>query len=89
MIKIPRPLGDNLIVRVKEVAETTASGIVLPEEAKEKPVTGIVLDVGKYVSNAVQVGDEILFNQYAGEELVYNDVKYLMLNEPEVMGVVE
>src|SRR5437016_506697 len=84
-----KPLGDRLIVEVLEEEETTASGIVLPDTAKEKPQRGRVLSVGpgsrdekgKYVEMDVEEGDEVIFSKYGGTEIKVGTEEYLILRE--------
>ena len=92
-----RPLGDRLIVEPIEQEEMTASGIVLPETAKEKPMQGKVLAVGpgarkedgSRVAVDVREGDAVLYAKYAGTEVKIDNKKYLILKESDVLAVVE
>tara|TARA_R110000764_G_scaffold129187_2_gene216988 strand:+ start:442 stop:732 length:291 start_codon:yes stop_codon:yes gene_type:complete len=92
-----RPLHDRVVVRRKEEETTTASGIVLPGSATEKPTQGEVLAVGtgRIQSNgdvqalAVSVGDTILFGQYSGQTVKINGEELLIMKEDEIYGVVE
>jgi chaperonin GroES len=91
-----KPLGDRLIVEVLEEEETTASGIVLPDTAKEKPQRGRVLAVGpgardengKYVPMDVEEGDEVIFSKYGGTEIKLGTDEYLILRESDVLAKV-
>jgi chaperonin GroES len=92
-----KPLGDRLVVKPIEQEEVTASGIILPETAKEKPQEGEVLaagpgkldDSGKRVPMEVQVGDRVLYAKYAGTEIKLEDDKVLILKESDVLAIVE
>jgi len=93
-----RPLHDRVVVRRKEEEATTASGIVLPGSATEKPNQGEVVAVGtgRITSNgdiqplAVAVGDTVLFGQYAGSNTVKVDgEELLIMNESDIYGVLE
>lgn len=92
-----RPLGDRLVVEPIEQEERTASGIILPETAKEKPQEGKVLaagpgrrdDSGKYIAMDVRVGDRVLFAKYAGTEVKIDGKKLLILKESDVLAIVE
>jgi chaperonin GroES len=92
-----KPLGDRLIVKPIEQEETTASGIVLPETAKEKPQKGEVLAVGpggrdedgKRIEMDVSKGDTVLFAKYAGTEFKIDGEKVLILRESDVLALVE
>jgi chaperonin GroES len=89
-----QPLGDRLIVEVLEDEETTQSGIVLPDTAKEKPQRGRVLAVGPGARNdrgeliplEVAEGDEIVFSKYGGTEIKLGADEYLILRESDVLA---
>jgi chaperonin GroES len=87
------PLGDRLIVEVLEEDQTTASGIVLPDTAQEKPQRGKVLAVGKgryedgkLIPLDVEIGDEIVFSKYGGTEVKVLGDEYLILRESDVLA---
>src|SRR5437588_12432356 len=87
-----QPLGDRLIVEVLDEEETTVSGIVLPDTAKEKPQRGRVLAVGpgsrdedgKYVEMDLEEGDEVIFSKYGGTEIKRGTDEVLLLRESDV-----
>ena len=92
-----KPLGDRLIVKAVEEDTTTASGIVLPDTAKEKPQKGKVLAVGdgkwdedgeKRVPLDVAEGDEVLYSKYGGTEIKVGTDEYLILRESDVLAKV-
>lgn len=91
-----RPLGDRIIIELVESEEKTASGIVLPDSAKEKPQegkvvavgTGRVLESGERVALEVSVGDRIIFSKYGGTEVKYQGEEYLILRETDILAVV-
>src|ERR1044072_4296329 len=91
-----QPLGDRLIVGVLEEEETTSSGIVLPDTAKEKPQRGRVLaagpgprdDSGKFVSMDLGEGDEVVFSKYGGTEIRIGTDDVLILRESDVIAKV-
>ena len=93
-----KPLGDRLIVQAVEEEETTQSGIVLPDTAKEKPQKGKVLavgegkineDTGKRVPLDVSEGDEVLYSKYGGTEIMVEGEDLLVLRESDVLAKVE
>ena len=92
-----RPLHDRIIVERLEEETTTASGIIIPDSAKEKPVQGNVIAVGKgkvsedgkVLPLDVKVGDKVLFGKYSGTEVKIEGNEYLMMREDDVLGVVE
>ncbi len=92
-----RPLHDRIIVERLEEETTTASGIIIPDSAKEKPQQGNVIAVGKgkltedgkVLSLDVKVGDKVLFGKYSGTEVKIDGNEYLMMREDDVLGVVE
>ncbi len=91
-----RPLGDRVVVRPQGREETTKSGIVLPDTAKEKPQRGTIVsagegrrdDDGKRVPLDVHVGDQVLFAKYAGTEFKLEDEELLILSEKDILAVV-
>ena len=92
-----KPLGDRLIVRAIEEEETTASGIVLPETAKEKPQRGEVIavgdgardDDGERIPLDVSTGDTVLYSKYGGTEVKVDGEDLLVLRESDVLAKVE
>ena len=92
-----RPLGDRIVVKPVEREETTKSGIVLPDTAKEKPQEaevlavgpGRILDDGKRAPIDVKVGDRVLFAKYAGTEFKLDDEELLILRDSDILAVIE
>ncbi|UXR77806.1 MULTISPECIES: co-chaperone GroES [unclassified Staphylococcus] len=92
-----KPLGSRIVIEKKEQEQTTKSGIVLTDSAKENSNEGEVvavgpgrlLDNGQRVAPEVQVGDRVVFQQYAGAEVKRNDKKYLVLDVEEVLAIIE
>ena len=91
-----RPLQDRILVKRLEAEEKTASGIIIPDNAKEKPMEGEVIAVGngKILDDGtvrkpdLKVGDKILISKYAGSEVKINNVEHLILREDDVLGVI-
>ena len=92
-----KPLGDRLVVERIEQEDKTAGGIIIPDNAKEKPKQGKVLAVGpgakdesgKRIPMDVSAGDIVLFTQWAGSEIKMDGKDYLVLKESDVIGIVE
>ena len=87
-----KPLGERVVVKVSEQDMKTASGIVLPDTAKEKPQRGKIVAVGNGTKDEemiLKVGDEVLYGKYAGTELESEGEKYLMMRQSDVLAVVE
>jgi chaperonin GroES len=92
-----RPLHDRLIVKRLEEETQTKSGIIIPDSAKEKPLEGAVIAVGKgKISNEgkvtpldVKKGDKVLFGKYAGTEVKIDGIEHLILREEDVLAVME
>ena len=92
-----RPLHDRVIVKRVEAERTTASGIVLPDSAGEKPDQGEVLavgpgkrdDNGKQIALDVKVGDRVLFGKYAGQAVKVDGQEVLVMREEDIMGVIQ
>jgi chaperonin GroES len=91
-----KPLGDRIVIELVEGEEKTASGIVLPDSAKEKPQEGRVLAVGpgrvtengERVALEVSEGDTVIYSKYAGTEVKYEGKEYLILRETDVLAIV-
>ena len=92
-----RTLADRVVVEPMESEETTASGILLPETAKEKPQQGKVLaaglgkldEDGERIAMDVQVGDKVLYAKYSGTEVKLDNKKVLILRESDILAIVE
>ena len=93
-----KPLEDKIVVQASEAETTTASGLVIPDTAKEKPQEGEVLAVGpgrfddegeKRIPLDVKVGDTVLYSKYGGTEVKYSGEEYLILSARDVLAVIE
>ena len=91
-----RPLGDKLVVKVKEEEAKTSSGIVLPDSAQEKPQQGEVIAVGsgevidgKKVPLDVRVGDQVIYSKYSGNEVKVEGEQFLIIKQSDVLAIVE
>jgi chaperonin GroES len=91
-----KPLEDRIVVRPLEAETVTASGLVIPDTAKEKPQEAEVIavgpgrvdDSGKRIPVDVSVGDKVIFSKYGGTELKYNNEEYLVLSARDVLAIV-
>ena len=91
------PMHDRVAVRLVEPETTTAGGIVIPDNAKEKPSTGDVvavgsgrrLETGATVALTVKVGDRVLFGKHAGQSVKVNGEEYTILREEDIFAIVE
>ena len=83
-----QPLGSRIFISPVELDEMSSGGIFIPETAREKPKRGTVEAAGKD-AKLVKVGDEVLYERYAGNKLILDHVEYLVLKEDELMGVYE
>jgi chaperonin GroES len=92
-----RPLQDRVIVRRVEEEEKTKGGIIIPDSAKEKPIEGEVIavgkgktaDDGKLIPLDVKAGDRVLFSKYAGTEVKIDGVEHLIMREDDILGIIE
>jgi chaperonin GroES len=92
-----RPLQDRVIVKQSDAEEKTASGIVLPDSAKEKPTKGKVISVGpgkldekgKHMELAVRHGDTVFYGKYSGTEIEVDGQKFVILRESDILGVLD
>lgn len=93
-----KPLEDRILVQTLEAEQTTASGLVIPDTAKEKPQEGKVLAVGpgrfdesgtKRVPLDVKIGDVVIYSKYGGTEVKYAGEEYLLLSARDILAIVE
>jgi chaperonin GroES len=92
-----KPLGDRIVIEQVETEEKTASGIVLPDTAKEKPQegrvvavgSGRILESGERVALELKEGDKVIFSKYAGTEIKLDGKEYLILRENDVLAIVD
>jgi chaperonin GroES len=89
------PLGDRVVMKREEAADTTSGGIVLPDTARDRPQKGEVIAVGEgHVRNdgtrvplSVKEGDRVIFSSYAGDEIKFGDEEYLLLRESDILAI--
>ena len=92
-----KPLEDKVLVQIAEAETTTASGLVIPDSAAEKPQEAVVIAVGpgrldeqgKRIAVDVNEGDTVIFSKYGGTELKYNGEEYLLLSSRDLLAVIE
>lgn len=85
-----KPLADRVVIEPKEAETKTASGIFIPDTAKEKPQQGKVVATGpgkKDEAMEVKVGDEVLYGKYAGTEVTVDDKKYLIVKQSDILAI--
>ncbi len=86
-----KPLADRVLVEPKEAETKTASGLYIPDTAKEKPQEGIVLAAGpgkKDEPMEVKVGDKVLYGKYAGTEIVVEGKSYMMMRQSDILAII-
>jgi len=86
-----KPLSDRVIVEPAAAEETTASGIIIPDTAKEKPQKGSIVAIGtgkKDEPLTVKVGDDVLYGKYAGTEITISGKDYLIMRESDIFAVI-
>ncbi len=86
-----KPLADRVVVEPKEAETKTASGLYIPDTAKEKPQQGTVIAAGpgtKDVEMEVKVGDVVLYGKYAGTEVTYDEKKYLIMKQSDILAII-
>lgn len=87
-----KPLADRVLVVPAEAEQKTASGIIIPDTAKEKPLQGIVEATGKGTKEEemlLKEGDRVLYGKYSGTELELDGKKYIMMRQSDILGVIE
>jgi len=91
-----QPLADRLLVKRLEATETSRGGIIIPDTAKEKPMEGEVVAVGKgrinettgeRIAPEVKKGDKVLYGKYSGTEITVDNVEYLILREADILAI--
>jgi chaperonin GroES len=90
------PLGDRVLVKPTDKADTRKSGIIIPDTAKEKPQEGKIIavgkgkttDEGKVLAMDVKVGDTILYGKYSGTEIKLDDQDHLIINQDDILGII-
>ena len=86
------PLADRVLIQQAEAETTTASGIIIPDTAQEKPQKGTVIAVGKGTKDnpmTVKAGDNILYGKYAGTELKHNGSDYMIMKESDILAIIK
>tara|TARA_B100000953_G_scaffold19023_1_gene16066 strand:- start:167 stop:451 length:285 start_codon:yes stop_codon:yes gene_type:complete len=91
-----KPLSDRLVVKPQQAEEKTASGIILPDTAKEKPQMGKIVsvgpgkvnDLGNKVKMSVSVGDKVLYGKYSGTEITFEGDDLLIMNESDILAII-
>ncbi len=86
-----KPLADRVLIESQPAEEKTASGIIIPDTAQEKPQKGTVIAVGPGLGDVkmeVKVGDTVLYGKYAGTEISVDDKDYLIMNQADILAVV-
>jgi len=92
-----KPVADRILIKMKESEETTKSGIILSNAAKEKPQIAEVIEVGPGINNIegkevkmyIKKGDKVIVNKYAGTEVKYNGEEYIIVRQDDVLAIVE
>lgn len=91
-----KPLGDRVVIKNLEAQETTASGIVLPGSAQEKPQYAEVVAVGpgglvdgKEVKMTVKIGDKVIFSKYSGTEIKIDDEELVIVRQNDILAIAE
>jgi chaperonin GroES len=86
-----KPIADRVVIEAAAAEEKTASGIYIPDTAKEKPQNGIVVAVGNGKVDepmTVKVGDQVLYGKYSGTEITYEGKEYLIMKESDIYAVI-
>ncbi len=86
-----KPLADRVVIEPKEAAEKTASGIIIPDSAKEKPQKGKVVATGpgtKDEKMEVKAGDIVLYGKYAGTEINFDDKDYVIMRQSDILAII-
>ena len=85
-----QPLADRVLIKPAPAEEKTIGGIIIPDTAKEKPLKGEVVACGKGTKDeemVVKIGDQVLYGKYAGQELEFEGVKYLIMRQSDIVAI--
>lgn len=83
-----KPLGERILIKRIEEDKKTASGIIIPDNAKEKPSRGEVVAISEEITT-IKNGEHVMFEKYAGTELTINGVEYLVLDKKNILGIIK
>ncbi|MGX6961033.1 MAG: co-chaperone GroES [Candidatus Karelsulcia muelleri] len=84
------PISERVLIKPFQAENKTKSGIIIPENAKEKPQEGIILVVGKEVKNTLlKVGEKVLFKKYSGTKINYKQKKYLIIHQTDILAIIK
>ena len=91
-----KPLGDRVVLQIKEAEEKTETGIYMPETSKEKPLEAVVIAVGtgevidgKKVPLDVKIGDTVIYSKFSGNEIKLGNTEYLIVRQSEILAIIE
>ncbi|NOZ89981.1 MAG: co-chaperone GroES [Epsilonproteobacteria bacterium] len=85
-----QPLGNRVLIQREEQTNTTASGIIIPDSAKEKPLEGKVIALGQdAMDEGIAEGDTVVFQKYGGTEITIDGTEYLIMNSDDILGVMK
>ena len=86
-----QPLGERVLLERIEEPTKTATGIIIPDNAKEKPLSGKIISVSKEIEDegVINTGDKVIFAKYAGTELNLDGKEYLVMNQDEILGILK
>ncbi len=87
-----RPLADRVLIKAAAAEEKTVGGIIIPDSAKEKPLQGVVVAVGNGTKDeemVVKAGDNVLYGKYAGTEIEFENEKFLIMRQSDILAIVE
>jgi chaperonin GroES len=83
-----KPLGDRILVEIIEAESVTASGLVIPDAARDKPSEALVVSIGAS-AQGIEIGDKVVFSKYGGTEVLHDGASYLLLSYKDVLAIVE
>ena len=87
-----RPLADRVLIKAAAAEEKTVGGIIIPDSAKEKPLQGVVVAAGNGTKDeemVVKAGDNVLYGKYAGTEIEFENEKFLIMHQSDILAIVE
>ena len=94
-----KPLGSRVLIKMKELEETTKSGILLHNSSQEKSQIGVIIEIGEsdksnnndknVLNGKVKKGDNVIINKYAGTEIKFEGIEYIIINKEDILGIID
>ena len=84
-----KPLGNRVLIKMKELEETTKSGIILPSNSQERTQIAEIIEIGKEEMMEIKKGDNVIVNRYSGTDVKFEDEEYIIIKQEEILAIVD